>query len=221
MNKARLWRTLIRFAFVAVVAVLANLGLSWLLATLGAHPDPRMSIALTGVLVLALLLYALLMAIPFVPGLEIGLSLLVMQGAAIAPLVFLATFFGLTLAFLVGRHLSDRLLYAFFDDIGLAPACRLLDRLRPLGEAERLDLVLGNLPGWLAAPLARFRYLGLALALNIPGNALIGGGGGIALVAGLSGTFRTPLILLTFALAVSPVPLMVVFFGPGILGWWN
>ena len=35
--------------------------------------------------------------------------------------------------------------------------------------------------------LLRYRYVALALAFNLPGNAVLGGGGGIAMMAGLSG----------------------------------
>ena len=56
---------------------------------------------------------------------------------------------------------------------------------------------------------ARFcaEYFG-KLPLHIPGNALVGGGGGIALLAGLSGLFAPLPTILAFAVAVSPVPLM-------------
>ena len=59
----------------------------------------------------------------------------------------------------------------------------------------------------------RYRYLNLAVLINIPGNAVIGGGGGIAFVSGLSGTFRMPLAILTIALATAPVPLGIWLFG--------
>lgn len=57
--------------------------------------------------------------------------------------------------------------------------------------------------------LLRHRYLALAVALNLPGNTLLGGGGGIALMAGLSGLYPMPAYLTTVAIAVAPVPLLV------------
>jgi len=55
------------------------------------------------------------------------------------------------------------------------------------------------------------------VALNIPGNYVIGGGGGIALIAGVSRVYSIPGFLLTILLAVAPVPLAVVVFGTGFL----
>jgi hypothetical protein len=59
----------------------------------------------------------------------------------------------------------------------------------------------------------KYRYVNLAVLINIPGNSVIGGGGGIAFVSGLSGTFRTSLAILTIALATAPVPLAIWLFG--------
>ena len=52
--------------------------------------------------VAALVVYALLLAIPFVPGVEIGIALLIMQGPAIAPFVHAATVAGLLISFAIG-----------------------------------------------------------------------------------------------------------------------
>jgi hypothetical protein len=47
--------------------------------------------------------------------------------------------------------------------------------------------------------------------INLPGNMLVGGGGGIALVAGMTRLFSWPAFLLTVAVAVAPVPLLIYF----------
>jgi hypothetical protein len=57
--------------------------------------------------------------------------------------------------------------------------------------------------------LLRHRFIALAVAINLPGNILIGGGGGIAMFAGMSGIFPFPMYLLTIVLAVAPVPLIL------------
>ena len=59
----------------------------------------------------------------------------------------------------------------------------------------------------------RYRYLAIALAINMPGNSIIGGGGGIMMIAGLSGIFTPLATFLTVVIAVSPVPLAVLFLG--------
>jgi hypothetical protein len=59
----------------------------------------------------------------------------------------------------------------------------------------------------------RHRYIALALVVNVPGNSVIGGGGGIMMMAGLSGIFTPAQTFLTVAIAVSPVPLAILFLG--------
>ena len=56
--------------------------------------------------------------------------------------------------------------------------------------------------------LSKYRYLTIALLFNLPGNYLIGGGGGISLACGISRRFSWKWFLLTVVLAVSPVPLL-------------
>ena len=61
--------------------------------------------------------------------------------------------------------------------------------------------------------LVRLRFLIFAVLFNLPGNVAIGGGGGVALLAGMSKVFSLPAYLLTVALAVAPVPLLVYVAG--------
>lgn len=56
--------------------------------------------------------------------------------------------------------------------------------------------------------LLRHRYLVLALLFNFPGNAIIGDGGGIGLIAGMSRLFPFPKYLLLVCVAITPVPLL-------------
>lgn len=60
---------------------------------------------------------------------------------------------------------------------------------------------------------SRHRYLFLAALINLSGNALVGGGGSILFLAGLSRLFRPFGVALTLALAVLPVPLAIWTFG--------
>lgn len=59
--------------------------------------------------------------------------------------------------------------------------------------------------------MIRYRYVVLTVLLKISGNAIIGGGDGLALVAGFSRLYAVKATVLTLALAVSPVPIMVYF----------
>lgn len=183
-------------------------------------PGPGMT-ARALILGAALAAYALLIATPFVPGIEIGISLALIRGPDIAPLLYLATAGGLMLAFLAGRFLPYDWIYRAMLDLRLRRACALLDQIKPLSPQERLDHLRARLPSRLSSRLAtlaiNYRYLVLAGLINLPGSALIGGGGGICLLAGLTGLFHLRASLLTIAIAVAPFPLVVWFWGPEFL----
>ena len=157
--------------------------------------------------------YIVLMAIPFMPAVEIGLSMLMIFGAKIAFLVYVSTVGALTLAYIVGRMLPPALAAQAFGLIGLGRAERFARRLAPLSAEARLALLLREAPPRWGPRLLRHRHLALAVLLNLPGNAVVGGGGGIALVAGMTRLFTFPAYLLTVALAVSPVPLIISLMG--------
>jgi hypothetical protein len=61
--------------------------------------------------------------------------------------------------------------------------------------------------------LLRYRYVALVVALNFPGNVILGGGGGIALLAGLSGMFSFPQYLIATSVAALPVPIAALLLG--------
>lgn len=164
-------------------------------------------------LMLGALAYVGLLAMPFVPGAEIGLAMLAAFGAAIAPLVYAATVLALSLSYMLGRMLPLTALARLFATLRMQRAADLVTRAALLPRAERLAMLLEGAPPRVLALALRQRYLALGLALNIPGNALVGGGGGIALLAGLSGLFAPLPTLLTFAIAVCPVPLAVMLLG--------
>ncbi|MFQ5624522.1 MAG: hypothetical protein ACE5FS_14145 [Paracoccaceae bacterium] len=165
----------------------------------------------------ALLLYAVLIAIPFVPGVEIGIGLLVVLGAPMAPFVYVATLAGLSIAYLLGRLVPARILERVFRFFLLKEAAALSSKLAPLDGPERLRFLLERAPARWVPFLLKNRHIALAVAVNIPGSSLIGGGGGICLLAGISGLFGFRAFLLTLAIAVAPVPIVVFFVGPDFL----
>ena len=69
----------------------------------------------------------------------------------------------------------------------------------------------GRLAGKVGAFLLNHRYLTLGACLNLPGNSVLGGGGGIAFICGLSGQFHWRRFILTIVLATAPIPLLVLF----------
>lgn len=207
-------RLLLRIAVVVLAVFAVHLLLEWIMM----KTDGSEGNLMIGLLALVLLAYALLIAVPFVPGVEIGISLMILRGAEVAPFVYLATVIGLLIAFAAGRFLPYDSLHRTFADLRMARVCALLEEIKPLSRARRLALLRQKLPAWASKLTVDGRYLVLALLINLPGNSLIGGGGGISLLAGLSRLFGFPATLLTFAIAVAPVPLGVWLFGLDILG---
>ena len=57
------------------------------------------------------------------------------------------------------------------------------------------------------------RYLLLGLLFNTPGNALIGGGGGIAMLSGNSRQFSWKGFIVTAMISIAPVPVGLFLFG--------
>ncbi len=151
--------------------------------------------------------FAAASAIPFVPGAEIGLGMIFVLGGRIAPLVYASMVVALTVSFLVGLLVPARILAAFFNSVGLSKARDLVTKLDRCDPEKRMELLFANAPGPVSRLLLKHRYIALMALINTPGNSLIGGGGGIALAAGLSRLFTLPRFLAAIALAVAPVPL--------------
>ncbi len=144
--------------------------------------------------------YVVLLAIPFVPGAELGFFLLLLFGADIAPIVYGATIIGMTLAYTVGTLIPSDKLLSRFPGLGLNGFHNL---------ARKCDDEIGNrkpVGRWLCLCL-RHRCAALAIIVNTPGNTILGGGGGIALAAGLSRLYKPTHFLATVAVAVAPVPI--------------
>jgi len=179
--------------------------------------ESKASWAMPGLTIGLVVLYACLIAVPFMPGIEVGISILMMHGPDVAPLVWSATTLGLTMAYFVGRLIRLSELRGVFLDLRMTRVVTMIDHVAPLTPDERIDVMCARMPDWLGPLAIRFRYLTIAALINIPGNAMIGGGGGIAFVAGLSKVFRPVTTLITFGLAVAPVPIAVWVFGLQIL----
>ena len=169
------------------------------------------------ILIFFLLLYVALIALPFVPGIEMGFALLILAGPGSAVLVYGCTVLGLSLSFLVGYLLPTGWLKIFSDYLFLTPLSHLIERMEPLDTRQRLSLLLDHMPTKALPLLLRHRYVAVALALNVPGNALLGGGGGISLLAGWSRLYAPSAYLLMVSLAVAPLPIAVWLYGKEIL----
>jgi len=163
-----------------------------------------------GAVAAVLLAYIVLTAIPFVPGTEIGVALLMLFGAKIAVIVYLSTVTALTLAFATGRLVPERRLARWLAGHGFIRAADLIERFSKLDRFERDQYLTQTAPRWLKPWLVEHRAITLIVLINLPGNTLLGGGGGIALVTGLSKLMPFSQFLASVALAVSPVPIVIL-----------
>jgi len=211
------WRAIVKVLVLAALLVLLNFVARDALEALDFKIRPSNEDAVHRTIMASAALYALLLAVPFVPGAEIGIALMVMLGPPIAVLVYLCTLAGLSTSFVIGRLIPISVLVRLALDFRLDQTARLLEAIEPLNQNQRLDLLISISSKRFLPWLLRYRYLALAVALNVPGNYLVGGGGGIALIAGVSRVYTIPGFLLTVVLAVSPVPLAVLIFGTGFL----
>lgn len=203
----------LKIAAIVGIAYGANLLMDWVMTKAEDMSPGSQTLMLTTLLVLILIGYAFLMSLPFVPGIEIGISLLIMRGPDMAPYVYLATVIGLWAGFFYGRYMPYAWLTRMLLDLRLKRASAYVDALEAMTPEARIQMLCDRMPDWLGDRLVTWRYVVVGVLFNIPGNAVIGGGGGISLVAGLSRVFETPKMMLTIAIAVIPFPLFVWIFG--------
>jgi hypothetical protein len=199
--------------------LLGNLLTRWLIQSIDFDITPSNEILVHRVIVTSLITYAIVMAIPFVPGAEIGLAVMMVVGPDIAPLVYLCTLTALSLSFLIGRFIPERILIGLLHHLHLRKAGNLVGELEGLDARQRLDLMVQRSPRKFVPLLLKHRYMALFVAINMPGNIVIGGGGGIAMVSGMSRLFSPWLYFCTVAIAVSPFPLILMFVDSDIARW--
>ncbi|GAA3698069.1 hypothetical protein GCM10022421_00390 [Oceanisphaera sediminis] len=209
---ARLTRYL-RLALLFGIIIALNMGGSWLARQLDLQLFPRHDTLLNVMVLVTACLYIGLMAIPFMPGIEIGLALMLLLGSKGALLVYVCTLAALSLSFMVGRLLPPGPVYRLLNWLHLYRAGALVSQLAPLNRQQRLALLGERLPAGIAPLLLKYRYLIIAAAINLPGNTLLGGGGGIGLVVGMSRLIPFHGFFSLIALAVAPVPTWFFFFG--------
>lgn len=151
------------------------------------------------VLVLTAVAYALLLAVPFVPGVELGWFIIGVFGKPGLTAAWLSTMAGLSLSFTLAhtfRHhpLLERLSQSREALLEAEPAT-----LPPMRRALRYGVCF----------YVKHPYLFVFLTLNIPGNWVIGGGGGIAAMTGLAPGIQYWRFLLVSAIATGIVPLLL------------
>lgn len=151
---------------------------------------------------------AILLGLPFVPSVEMGLMMMAVFGREGAVAAWLATVAGLAMAHAAGRYMPVEWLRHLMERDGLLPSGGAPGDSPVVALSNRLHLS----DRWghrIGAFLLRHRYLLFAALINMPGNSVLGGGGGIALFCGFTRLYRWPIFILTVALASLPIPLLV------------
>lgn len=202
--------TLARLAVVVAVIVLANFGASTLADTLKIQIWPSHMETIDRAVLVSVILYTVLMATPFLPGIEIGLALMVMLGPKGVVITYICTLVALTVSFALGRVFPAHVLVSLLRWLHLRRAAALLERFNATEPAGRLEFLAENTHGRSIRVLLNHRYLLLALLLNLPGNVLLGGGGGIAMMAGMSRLYSFPRYLPLISVAILPGPVLVM-----------
>ena len=203
-------RRFLKISLIVGSLVLLNYGGNWVVEQINFQLWPMHEHLMITMLWLSIVVYVLWMAIPFVPGIELGLALMVMLGPKGVVLVYLCTLFSLSLSFTIGRLIPLSVFARFFGWLHLHKAQDLVLQLEPLNSEERLDFLMRTAPSKVTPFLLKHRYLMIAIALNLPGNALIGGGGGIGLITGMSRLYPFPRYILLVSLAITPLPIMIL-----------
>lgn len=211
------WQILVKLSCLILLIIAINFAADWVVGILKIELRPFNEELIHKTLMVSSIIFGLLVAIPFVPGVELGITLIAMFGPPVVFLVYLSTLIGLSISFIIGRLISLRSLVTLFENLKLKRSSQLLNKVEPLKMEDRLEFLISQAPSRLVPFLIRHRYIALAILVNLPGNILIGGGGGISLIAGASRLFSLPGFLITIALAVSPVPLAILIIGKEIL----
>jgi len=131
------------------------------------------------ILIVTSSLYALALAVPFLPAVELGWMIMAAFGKPAIFSIWFATPIGLLVAFALGYWMREwpwvgRLRGRFQSRVEQATGTGFGDRA--LRFADRR---IASHPYWV-----------LVVLINMPGNWLIGGGGGIGILAGASGMYH-------------------------------
>jgi hypothetical protein len=211
------WPALAKILCLLLLVIGGNLVAKDLADAFGMEIRPGNEETVHRLLMIAASVYAVLIAIPFVPGVELGLTLIALLGPPIVFLIYLSTLAGLSIGYATGRLIPLRHLVALLERAGLHRAGRLVADIDGQDSRSLQKRLAARTHSKVLLFLLKYRYLALILAINLPGNFLLGGGGGIAMMAGLSRMFSPPGFLLAIAVAVAPLPLAIVLFGDSVI----
>jgi len=162
---------------------------------------------LSGALVL---IYAICMILPFMPAIELGLILLVMLDIQGILMLYLVTVFSLSISYTIGSLVPGQVLKRLFQYLHFYKAADLLCARGECNEKQQINRFLEHAPTRLIPFLLRHRYCVFGVAVNTPGNMLLGGAGGIAMMSGVSRLFNFRTFVLAVMISVLPLPVIVI-----------
>ena len=165
------------------------------------------------IVMIALFAFVVAAAIPFVPGAEIGFALLLVFGGQAAPLVYCGMVAALLLAFGVGRFVPLSWIAGFANWLRMPGMAARLEELGETLPDDRAEFLSARLSGRIGRLAVRNRYFLIVVPMNLPGNSVLGGGGGLAFSAGVSGLYRFWAFVACILIAVAPVPLAFAIMG--------
>ena len=210
-NRALVWGAILaKLSLIILLIILANIGISWLIDRLEIQIWPEYLEIVDRAVLISVVLYIGLMALPFVPGIEIGIALMVMLGPKGVLVTYVCTVIALTISFGLGRLFPTHLLVSLLQWLNLRRAAALLERFDATPPEKRLQFFVEKTPTRTVPALLKHRYLLLAVLLNVPGNALVGGGGGIGMMAGISRLYFFSNYVLLVSIAILPAPILIL-----------
>ncbi len=137
------------------------------------------------VLFWGLFIYAFLLALPYIPSVEIGFAIMMLFGKPGVLFAYVATLLGFLGAFVAG-HLVNKF---NLENHALFRVCK-----------SEITFKLAR----------KSPFFALIALINLPGNVVIGGGGGISLNYGFSKQLNIFSFMLAIALGVAPLPLLML-----------
>lgn len=132
---------------------------------------------------------------------------LMVFGTEVALEVYVSMLAALLFAFFTGRLIPRMFVASILQNLGVR--WRFLQIRGHRGHLGKL----ANLGVGIVRLLTFNKFLTLGAALNTPGNSVLGGGGGLALLAGASGQFSFAGFGMVAAIAIAPIPLAFALFG--------
>jgi hypothetical protein len=137
---------ILKIFLLVCLIILGNFLSQWIVEGLDFEITPVNEPTVHRIIIISMITYTILMAIPFVPGAEIGLGVMMILGPKIVPLVYVCTLVSLFLSFMVGRLVPDKSLINFLHALHLRKASFLLTELEGLDSQQRFDLLIERSP---------------------------------------------------------------------------